>query len=280
MATNATNATKKPKPFLKWVGGKRQLLPELNAAMPRNRYRYFEPFIGGGALLFDQQPEDAFISDLNPELVNAYLVVRDAVEALINDLGTHKNNEAYFYAVRAQHPGDLSEIQRASRFIFINRTCFNGLYRENRKGQINTPFGHTKNPTICDADNLRACSDYLQAVTITHAGYQHITDLADQGDFVYFDPPYVPLTPTANFTGYNAGGFGLNAQWTLADTVYELTKKGVMVLLSNSNTSITREVYNGFPIQTVHATRRINCDAAGRGKEPNEILLTNFKEYL
>jgi DNA adenine methylase len=267
-----------PRPFVKWVGGKRQLLDILHAAAPDNFGRYYEPFIGGGAYLFSQLPDSATISDANLELVNCYQVIRDDVEALIRSLRTHKNEEEHFYAVRAKKIPTMTAVQRASRFIFLNKTCFNGLYRENKSGQFNSPFGRYPNPKIADTENLRAISEYLQTydVEIKHSDYQFVLDKALPGDYVYFDPPYVPMTKTANFASYVKGGFGLHDQTELANVFTELTKKGVLVMLSNSNTQIIHDLYKDFNIQIIHAARSINCKGGKRGKEANEVLVTNY----
>lgn len=267
-----------PRPFVKWAGGKRQLLDILHAAAPDNFGRYYEPFIGGGAYFFSQLPDNATISDANPELINCYQVIRDDVQALIRSLRMHKNEEEHFYAVRAKKLPTMTPVQRASRFIFLNKTCFNGLYRENKSGQFNSPFGRYPNPKIADTENLRAISEYLQThdVEIKHSGYQFVLDKALPGDYVYFDPPYVPMTKTANFSSYVKGGFGLHDQTELANVFAELTKKGVLVMLSNSNTQIIHDLYKDFNIQIIHAARSINCKGGKRGKEANEVLITNY----
>lgn len=273
-----TQAGPPPRPFVKWAGGKRQLLDVLSAAAPDSFSRYYEPFIGGGAFLFSQLPDSATISDANPELINCYQVVRDDVEALIRSLRTHKNEEEHFYYVRAKNLSEMSPVQRASRFIFLNKTCFNGLYRENLKGQFNAPFGRYENPKIVDTENLRAISEYLQTddIEIHCSGYQSVLNKAQAGDFVYLDPPYVPMTKTASFASYVKGGFSLNDQAELAKMFAELTKKRVLVMLSNSNTPVIHDLYKGFNIKTIHATRSINCKGGKRGKEANEVLVTNF----
>jgi len=267
-----------PRPFVKWAGGKRQLLEILNASAPKSYGRYFEPFVGGGAFLFSLLPHNATISDANSELINSYQVIRDDVEGLIRSLSRHKNEESHFYDVRAKVISKMTPVQRASRFIFLNKTCFNGLYRENKSGQFNSPFGRYENPKIVDKDNLRAISEYLQKsdIEIFCGGYQAVLDKAVAGDFVYFDPPYAPMTKTANFASYLKGGFGLNDQAELAEAFAELTKRGVHVMLSNSNTKVIHDLYDGFKIQTIHATRAINCKGGKRGKEANEVLVTNY----
>ena len=267
-----------PRPFVKWAGGKRQLLDILNAAAPNSFGRYYEPFIGGGAFLFSQLPDSATISDANPELINCYHVIRDDVEALIRSLWTHKNEEEHFYAVRAKDTSKMTTVQRASRFIYLNKTCFNGLYRENKSGQFNAPFGRYEKPRIVDTENLRAISEYLKAsdVEIYCGDYQAVLNKAKLGDFVYFDPPYAPMTKTASFSSYVKGGFGLDDQAMLAKVFADLTKDGVLVMLSNSNTQVIHDLYKGFNIKTIHATRSINCKGGKRGKEANEVLVTNY----
>lgn len=267
-----------PRPFVKWVGGKRQLLNILRAAAPEKYEHYFEPFVGGGAFLFSQQPKRATISDINAELINTYNVIRDDVEALLRSLRIHKNEEKYFYSIRSKDLEKMTPVQRASRFIYLNKTCFNGLYRENSRGQFNAPFGRYENPNIADKENLLAVSHYLtdNDVNIHCRKYQAVLNAARAGDFVYFDPPYIPLTVTANFTGYTGSGFGELDQRELASIFAELTKKNVFVLLSNSNAPIIRELYKGFDIQLVEATRAINCKGGKRGKEPNEVLIRGY----
>lgn len=267
-----------PRPFVKWVGGKRQLLDILHAEAPESFGRYYEPFVGGGAYLFSQLPDRATIADANPELINCYQVIHDDVEALIRSLWMHKNDETHFYAVRAKDLSKMTPVQRASRFIFLNKTCFNGLYRENKSGQFNTPFGRYENPKIVDTENLRTISEYLRTydVEIKHSDYKFVLAEAQPGDYVYFDPPYAPMTKTANFASYVKGGFGLQDQAELAKTFVELSKKGVLAMLSNSNTPIIHELYKGFNIKIIHAARAINCKGGKRGKEANEVLVTNY----
>ena len=267
-----------PKPFVKWAGGKRQLLNILNASAPSSFGRYFEPFVGGGALLFSRLPESATISDANEELINCYRVIKDDVDSLIKHLRTRRNDEEYFYKVRAMNLNRMTAVSRASRFIYLNKTCFNGLYRENQKGQFNVPFGRYDNPKIVDEQNLLAISDYLKQadVEILCTGYKKALNEAVKGDFVYCDPPYVAMSKTASFAHYLKGGFSLDDQAELAEVVKELTRRGVKVMLSNSNTEVIHELYRDFNLQRIHATRSINCKASGRGKDANEVLITNY----
>lgn len=267
-----------PKPFVKWAGGKRQLIQILLSNAPESYSSFFEPFVGGGAMLLALAPEKAVISDTNEELINAYLVIRDNADALIRSLRYHKNEEAYYYKVRAKDPVKLSDIQRASRFIYLNKTCYNGLYRENSKGQFNTPYGRYKNPNIVDAENLRAVAAYLKRsnVKILCQDYKTTAIMAEKGDFVYFDPPYHPLSQTASFTKYVRGDFAARDQEELAETYRTLSQRGCYVMLSNSNTPFIMDLYKGFEILKIEANRFINCKADKRGKGLVEVLVKNY----
>jgi DNA adenine methylase len=275
----------KPKPFVKWVGGKRQLLRqfrELGLYPPEDfdptKNTYFEPFVGGGAVFFDLLPERASLSDLNRELVTTYNVIKNNVEELISVLNKHKLDKEYFLKIRAQDPNELDNLSVASRFIFLNRTCFNGMYRVNSKGAFNVPFGKHTNPLICDDDNLRKVSKALQKVEITHQDYKNVLKKAKKGDFIYFDPPYYPISKTATFTAYTAESFLDKEQKELRDTVVELNKRGCFVMLSNSDTPFINEIYanlKGIRINKVQAGRAINSKGSGRGKV-SEVLITNY----
>jgi DNA adenine methylase len=266
------------RPFLKWAGGKAQLLPELLPRVPERFGAYHEPFLGGGALFFalaagERLAGGACLSDVNPNLVGTWQAVRDDVEGLIAALGAHRNQEEYFYSVRALDPEALTAAERAARVIFLNKTAFNGLYRENSSGRFNVPFGRYANPTICDAANLRAVSRALQGVSLEVRDFRSTSDLARPGDFVYFDPPYVPISTTASFTAYSrGGGFGPEQQLALRDVFAKLAGEGVHVLLSNSDTPLIRELYAGFTIEQVFVTRPINCNPERRG-EVAEVLV-------
>ena len=266
-------------PIVKWVGGKRQLMFELLKNMPENYNRYFEPFIGGGALFFELQPNNAYISDTNEELINLYQVVRDNVDVLINDLKKHKITKEYFIEIRnidrTQEYQNWSDIQKASRFIYLNRTCFNGLYRVNSKGEFNVPFGNYKNPKILDENNLLNCSELLKNTEIECADFSQILSKVKKGDFVYLDPPYVPLNETSSFTSYTKDGFDLDMQFKLRDVCDELDNKGVKFLLSNSDTKLVNELYENYNIKKVFATRAINANPDGRGKI-TEVLVRNY----
>ncbi len=273
----------RPRPFLKWVGGKRQLLDELESriADARPHKRYHEPFVGGGALFFDLYSRKdlgrckAALSDNNGRLIEAYHGVQENVERVINILKVHRSlhDKEYYYQVRAQIPED--PVARTARIIYLNRTCFNGLFRENSKGGFNVPMGRYKDPKICDAPNLRAVSKALQRCTVKEEHFAAILNAAKSGDFVYFDPPYVPVSKTSSFTAYHKGEFGEASQRELAAVYDELTKKGVKALLSNSDTPLVHELYQRHCIELVQASRKINSRADKRGKV-NEVLVRNF----
>jgi DNA adenine methylase len=266
-------------PFLKWAGGKSRLLKQYTPYFPPSDQirRYFEPFIGSAAVFFHLQPADACLSDVNEKLIEVYQVVQQDVAALIEVLDTHKNEKDYYYCVRGQDPGKLSPVERAARLIFLNRTCYNGLYRENRKGEFNVPFGRYKNPTICDRKRLRKASRALQGVELQVADFTRSVAPAAAGDFVYFDPPYVPLSSTSNFTGYNRFGFGLEDQRRLAETAHQLTGRGCNVMLSNSDTPLVHELYGqrGYRFIPIQARRNINSKAERRGAI-TELLILNY----
>ncbi|WP_207634159.1 DNA adenine methylase [Halalkalibacter urbisdiaboli] len=271
---------KEAQPFLKWAGGKRQLLSEIRKYVPNDFGTYYEPFVGAGAVLFDLQPTRAVINDVNEELVNAYQVIRDDVESLIADLEQHENTSDYFYDIRnLDREGEyrqLSNTKRASRLIYLNKTCFNGLYRVNQKGQFNVPFGKYKNPNIINADVLRAVHRYLHEneVMIHNQDFEKVVEKAKAGDFVYFDPPYDPVSTTASFTSYSLDGFGKKEQERLRDVCIELDQRGCYIVVSNSATDYVKELYKHFHIEIVGATRNINSVATKRGKI-EEVLVMN-----
>lgn len=275
----------KPKPFIKWVGGKRQLLAQfrLMNLYPPEKFdirhgRYFEPFVGGGAVFFDLLPEIAFLSDLNNELVTTYNVIKNDVESLIKSLKKHKLDKDYFLKIRSYDPNELMDLEMASRFIFLNRTCFNGMYRVNSKGGFNVPYGKYTNPLICDDANLRKVSKSLQNVQIAKQDYKEVLNKAKKGDYIYFDPPYYPVSKTASFTSYTKEDFLEKEQVELKDTFVELHKRGCFVMLSNSDTPFINKIYSeekGLRVTKVEAGRAINSDATKRGKI-TEVLITNY----
>jgi DNA adenine methylase len=270
---------RQPTPFLKWAGGKGQLLPTLSTFLPTKFGRYFEPFVGGGAMffhLYGQRPAlNAVLSDLNEELINCYEVIRDQVDELIDDLRKHKNESDYFYKVRAQSPRKLTRTERAARIIYLNKTCFNGLYRVNSQGQFNVPFGSYKNPRTCDEENLRAVSLALAHADLSCSTFEQSLKRAKRGDLIYLDPPYQPISSTSNFTGYTKGCFSSNDQAALAELVGKLSDRGCKIMLSNSDNEYIRELYSDFRIETVYANRAINCKGDRRGKI-TEVLILNF----
>lgn len=279
----------KPKPFVKWVGGKRQLLKQFISMnlYPPEKFnpktgRYFESFVGGGAVFFDLLPERAYLSDLNNELVITYNIIKNDVESLIKSLKKHKNNKEYFLKIRASDLEKLSKVEIASRFIYLNRTCFNGLYRVNSHGGFNVPFAGNKNPLICDDINLRKISKALKYVIIKHEDYKKVINRAKKGDFVYFDPPYYPVSKTSSFTSYTKESFLEKEQIELRDIFAELTKRGCFVMLSNSDTPFINKIYSEINVKgklirinKVYAGRAINSDASKRGKI-TEVLVTNY----
>ncbi len=272
---------KKIYPIVKWVGGKRQLMFELLKNMPKTYNRYFEPFIGGGALFFELQPQNCYISDMNEELINLYSVVRNNVYELIDTLNKHEISKEYFLKIRnldrTKEYSKLSNIEKASRFIYLNRTCFNGMYRVNSQGQFNVPFGNYKNPRILDAENLINCSNLLKSTEICCADFSKILNKVQKGDFVYFDPPYVPLNETSCFTSYTKDGFDLDMQFRLKDVCDELDSAGVMFMLSNSDTKFINELYSNYGIKKVFASRAINANGNGRSKI-TEVLVRNYDD--
>jgi DNA adenine methylase len=279
----------KPKPFVKWVGGKRQLLEQfkLMNLYPPEKFdpktgRYFEPFVGGGAVFFDLLPKKAFLSDMNNELVVTYNVIKNDVESLIKALKKHQNTKEYFLEIRAKEVGKLTDVEIASRFIYLNRTCFNGLYRVNSHGGFNVPFAGNKNPLICDEINLKKISKALKYVEIKKQDYKEVLKKAKKGDFVYFDPPYYPINKTSSFTSYTKEAFLEKEQIELRDTFMELTKRDCFVMLSNSDTPFINKIYSEIKIKgklirinKVYAGRAINSDASKRGKI-TEVLVTNY----
>lgn len=269
-------------PFLKWAGGKRQLLPEIRKYIPDQFKTYYEPFIGAGAVLFDIQPKKAVINDVNIELVNVYNTIKNHVDELVEDLKKHKNDSDYFYELRNLDRMDkyheLTPVEKASRIIYLNKTCFNGLYRVNSKGQFNVPFGKYKNPKFVNEPVIRAVHSYLNKndITILNEDFETVLANAKKGDFIYLDPPYDPVSDTSSFTSYSLDGFNKDDQRRLKYMFVELDKRGCKVMLSNSATDFIKELYEGFHIQIVSATRNINANSSGRGKI-DEVLVMNYE---
>lgn len=284
---NLQDIYKKPllaKPFLKWAGGKQQLLTQFEKYFPKAFSHYYEPFIGGGAVFFhfwntNKLRQRATLFDNNKDLINAYVVVRDHIDELIKLLSIHKSNHSrdYYYRIRSLDRLDikLSAVEKAACTIYLNRTCYNGLYRVNQKGQFNVPMGSYKNPKILYEDTLRTANIALQGVQIETQDFRKIVDFADAGDFIYFDPPYDPVSKTSSFTGYTANNFQDRDQEDLADIFRQLSGKGCLCMLSNSHTSFIQKLYEDFRIETVYANRAINSNANGRGNV-KEVIVFNY----
>ena len=271
----ADPASQGAKPFVKWVGGKRQILPELTQAAPKQFKCYYEPFVGGGALFFHLRPERAVLTDANERLIRTYLGVQKHVEDVIRLLKEHqrKHTRRYFMETRARPDIDAaSDAEVAAWLIYLNRTGYNGLYRVNSRNVFNVPPGDYKKPKICDEDNLRACARLLRGVRLAVSGFEKVLGRAKPGDFVYFDPPYVPLTRTSNFTDYTTKGFGEAEQKKLSEVARTLKGRGVHVLLSNSSAPLVRELYRDFHQKEVSARRAVNSQAKSRGPV-QELLL-------
>ncbi len=266
-----------PLPFIKWVGGKRKLADDILSRQPSGMKRYIEPFVGGGAVFFALRASGytgpAILSDVNAELICAYLAVQQEPGRLIDALRLHVNTEEHFYAVRAMDPKALDFVDRGARFIFLNKTAFNGLWRENKSGQMNAPFGHYDNPTICDEPRIRAASVALRNTTILCRPYIEAHDDIRPGDFVYCDPPYIPVSPTASFVGYGKGGFGEQNQYDLAAFALRWAMAGARVVLSNADVPLAHRIYGvEFNRESVQMARAINSKGDRRGKVGELIL--------
>ena len=273
------------KPCLKWAGGKRQLIPVIlgnHLAKHYNHQTYYEPFVGGGALLFALQPKRAVINDSNSELINCYNVIRNSLDELIEDLKNHKNDEDYYYAIRdwdrEETFKDKTPVQRASRIIYLNKTCYNGLFRVNSQGQFNVPFGKYKNPNILDVAVLKAVSRYFNEnqISILNYDFQEALQDAKKGDFIYLDPPYDPVSDTASFTGYDVNGFNKDEQIRVKEIFEKLDRRGCKVLLSNAYTKFIIDLYKDYKQTKISAIRAINSNAKKRGKV-DELLVTNYE---
>ena len=275
------NALPKPSPFIKWVGGKGRILSQLRPMLPKGvgLMRHVEPFVGGGAMFFSRQPKRALLADVNQELINTYTCIRDDLDKVIRALGSLacKHDADSYYEVRERYnqSARLAPATRAAMFIYMNKTCFNGLHRVNRKGEFNVPVGRYKNPTILNEGTLRSASHSLKKVSIRCQGFEALVQTARPGDFVYFDPPYEPVSTTANFTSYATNGFGQEEQTNLRDVYKELDRRGCKLMLSNSDVPFIRELYKDFNIGIVAAPRAINCNAKRRGRV-NEVVVRNY----
>lgn len=278
-------ATTKPraKPFLKWAGGKTRLLGTLSELLPDDIQTYYEPFLGGGSLFFHLAQQGRFrravLNDCNAELVNSYRVVRDSVQDLIAQLGALEVHKAVFDHLRSSDPTEMGPVARAARMIYLNKTAFNGLYRVNRRGHFNVPWGSYDNPKVLDEQNLLLCAHVLSGeTTLLEGDFIAAVANAGSGDVVYFDPPYVPLSPTANFGSYTKDGFSHNDQVRLSVCVRELAAKGVKVLVSNSDTPTVRELYDGFEIVDIRMRRNISSKGDGRGPVGEVIVVVSSSD--
>lgn len=271
------------KPFTKWTGGKRKLLPILKENLPPKYNRYFEPFIGGGALFFEMAPKNAVINDFNSELINAYIQIKDDPDMLLKLLKEHKqkNSKEYYLEVRSFDRDDrinrMTDVERAARVLYMLRVDFNGLYRVNSKNQFNVPYGKYKNPKIVDENTIYEISRYLNKnqISILNVDFEEAVKEVSMGDFVYFDPPYIPLTETSSFTSYTHEGFSFEDQVRLRDLVVELDKRGAYVMLSNSSSPLSYELYKEFNLHEVSAVRTNGASTSSRGKI-KELLVTNY----
>ena len=279
--------TRQFQPFVKWVGGKRGLLEQLIPLFPNDFANYYEPFVGGGAVFFELysrgllDSKHIYLSDINSELINTYKIVRDNPNELIKNLKIYKekHSKEFYYKTREldrdENFDKLSNIEKATRFIYLNKTCFNGLYRVNKKGYFNTPIGSYKSPNIADENTILNASKALQNAIIEHKSFDKVLDVANRDDFIYFDPPYYPLTDTANFTSYDSNCFLEDEQKELFNVFKELDSKGCYVAHSNSDTKFIKELYKEYDINIVYANRFINSKSNGRGKI-TEVLVRNY----
>ncbi len=278
------------KPFIKWVGGKGKLVPELVKLFPKKFNNYFEPFVGGGALFFSIQQSKKIsfssINDINNKLITAYKQIQNKPKELIfllKNIETEykklslKEQSKYFYDIREKYNKEnLDDITTAGYLIFLNKTCFNGMYRENSKGEYNIPFGDQKNPTICDEKNILNVSKCLKNTEITNLSFEESVKKCKKGDLIYFDPPYYPINPTSTFTSYHKNSFGEKEQLLLRDTFKKLSEKHCFVMLSNSSANFIKDVYKGFHFHYIYAARSINSNGSKRGKI-KEVVITSYK---
>jgi len=270
---------KRAKPFLKWAGGKGNLIKDLKPLFPSEFNTYFEPFLGGGAIFFHLNPENAVISDFNEELIDIYVEIKKNPEELmiaLDKLQPKVDNKDFFYSIRAKKTSRMSTLNRVCRTIFLNKTCFNGMYRVNSKGDFNVPKGSMKNPRLYKRENLIACSERLQEKEIVSGDYKKILKKVKKNDFVYLDPPYDPLSKTASFTSYTKNDFGKDEQMELANLFESLNKKGAILMLNNSDTEYTRELYKNYRIKIIKAPRFVA--AKGKSRKPvNELVVMNYE---
>ena len=269
-------------PVVKWVGGKRQLLPQILPLIPKRMTAYCEPFLGGGAVLFALQPKRVLVNDLNQDLITVYRVIKEDADALIEHLSRHENTPEYFYRIRdldrdKEAYAAMSDVEKASRLLYLNKTCYNGLFRVNASGAFNSPYGLYRRPNIVNEQTIRGVSRYFNSCDITFfsGDFASVLEQVPKGGFVYLDPPYDPVSDTASFTGYNRGGFGREDQVRLKECCDALTARGVKFLLSNSATPFIRELYGSYRVSIVQARRAVNSVASRRGAI-EEVLVRNY----
>ncbi len=278
---------KQYQPFIKWVGGKRGLLEQILPLFPKKFNNYYEPFIGGGAVFFELfskgllENKKIVLSDINNELINAYNIIKTNPYELITNLENYKkqHSKEFYYKIREldrkKNYKKLSNLEKATRFIYLNKTCFNGLYRVNKKGYFNTPIGSYKNPNIADSDTILSASEALQNATIKQQLFKDILKEVQEDDLVYFDPPYYPLNDTSNFTSYDSNCFLKDEQFELFEVFDKLADKGVKVVQSNSDTNFIKDLYKKYDITIVNANRFINSKSNGRGKITEVLIRSN-----
>ncbi len=271
-------------PFVKWAGGKRQMLEALGIRMPETRKNYYEPFVGGGALMFHQKPENAFINDINRELIHTYTEIRDHRDPLIAALSSMDQvtcTKEFYYQMRERYNDKRKrkdyDTEMAALFIYLNKHCFNGLYRVNAKGSFNVPWNQKKTVASMDIENIKHISDYLGSVTITCQDFEAAVEGAGEGDFVYFDSPYAPLNPDS-FASYTKEGFAEEEHRRLAGLFRKLTDRGVLCMLTNHNTELIRELYGDFLLEEIPVRRAINSDPKKR--TGTEVIIRNYGEAL
>ncbi|MHA1376247.1 MAG: DNA adenine methylase [Promethearchaeota archaeon] len=285
--SNKINYDSLPHPFLKWAGGKRQLLSQMDLYFPQKFIKYIEPFVGGGAVFFHLfkknllKNKKAILIDINSEIINVYNVIQKNVYNLIKLLKNHKNEEEYYYRIRTKDRdtikySKMASVEKASRMIYLNRCCYNGLYRVNSKGQFNVPFGKYKNPNFCNEENLIAVKKALKDIIISHSSFEDCLNYAKKDDFIYFDPPYSPLSETSSFTSYTKEDFKEDSQKKLFEVFQKLDERGCKLMLSNSANNFIRNLYSDYEIITLKARRVINCNAEKRGNIDSLLILNDY----
>jgi DNA adenine methylase len=266
-------------PFLRWIGGKQQIVDKLTGLLPNNvgSLRYYEPFLGAGSLFFRLEPAEAHLSDLNPHLVHCYSYVRRYPQAVARHLGGHlaQNSEGYYYSQRAVYNSARASAAQAARFIYLNKSCFNGIFRVNTRGEFNVPYGHKDPPAIPLLSDLLLVSKALQSASITHCSYEKALAPAAKGSFVYLDPPYPPLNGTSYFTHYTADRFGVTDQEKLAVEVRRIHDAGALFMMTNADTELVRRLYEGFHLRALPVVRYVTCKK--KRHKVSELVITNYE---